>query len=205
MPQAVTTQTAIAGYSVDSDDDRIELIRQQIFESVKDPIVLWVARKVTADCGRDDNCELNAIYHAVKDGPIPLPGPDGQTIETPALRFLQDPRFTDAYPSAGKILRWHAQGAIGEDCDGHTILVCSLLDALGWLVGAVIASKDGVEFVHVFPVVGWPKDEPTEWVPMDTTVEEASVGWWPPKSLVKRMRVYGLLPNQGVQGREIRP
>lgn len=202
----VSTQTQIAGYTIDNDDDRVELIRQQIFESTKDPLVLWVARAITGHCGRDEDCELQAIFNAVKNGPIPLPGPDGKgVVESPGLRFVNDPRFVDAYPSAGKILRWHSQGAIGEDCDGHVILINSLLNALGWLTGAVIASRDGHEFVHVFSVAGVPKDEPENWMPLDTTVEEATVGWWPPRSLVKRMRVYGLLPNEGVTGREIRP
>jgi len=206
MSGAVSTDTQVAGYSIVGDDDRVELIRQMVFESIKDPLVLWTARHITAKCqGRDDHCELEALYEAVKKGPIPLPdGDSGKVIETPGLRFVNDPRFTDTYPTAGKILRWQAQGANGEDCDGHTILVDAMLNALGWLTGGVIASKDGNEFVHVFPVAGYPKDEPTEWIPMDTTVKEASVGWWPPKTLVRRMRIYGFLPNFQAKGRELR-
>jgi hypothetical protein len=205
MSGPVSTQTQVAGYSIQSDDDRVELIREQIFESIKDPLVIWVARHLTAGCaGRDESCELEAIYNAVKHGPIPLPdGDSGGIIETPGLRFVNDPRFTDTYPTAGKILRWQSQGAIGEDCDGHVILVDSLLNALGWLTGGVIASTDGQEFVHVYPVAAYPKDDPIEWVPLDTTVDEASVGWWPPKSLVKRNRIYGFLPDRQAYGREL--
>lgn len=203
MHASVSTQTQVAGWKIHGDDDRLELIRAQVFESVKDPLVIWVARAITAQCGRDEDCEFESIYTAVKQGPIPLPQDNGKVIEAPGLRFMQDPRFNDTYPTAGKILRWSSQGANGEDCDGHTILVCSLLNALGWLTGAVIASKDGKDFVHVFPVVAHPKDEPGEWVPLDTTVPEASPGWWPPKTLVKRMRVYGFLPDKRAKGREL--
>jgi hypothetical protein len=205
MTASVSTGTQVAGWSIDGDDDRVELIRRQVFESITDPLVLWVARHITAKCdGRDDYCELEAVYSAVKSGPIPLPdGDTGNVIETPGLRFVNDPRFTDTYPTAGKILRWHSQGAIGEDCDGHVILNNSLLNALGWLTGAVIASKNGHEFIHIFSVAGYPKDEPTEWIPLDTTVKEASVGWWPPKNLVQRMRVYGYLPEYQAVGREL--
>lgn len=200
----VSTRTQVSGWKIAGDADRVELIREQVFESVKDPLVLWVARHITARCGADEGAELEAVYSAVKYGPIPLPdGDNGEVIETPGLRFVNDPRYTDTYPTAGKILRWHSQGAVGEDCDGHVILVNSLLNDLGWQTGAVIASKDGQQFVHVFPVVGFPKDEPAEWVPMDTTVEQAHVGWWPPKSLVRRMRVYGFLPDMQAQGREL--
>jgi hypothetical protein len=199
------TGTKVEGWSISGDDDRCELIRRQVFESRPDPLVLWVARSIVAQCeGRDDECELQAIYQAVKEGPIPLPDEYGQVTQSPGLRFVGDPRYVDAYPSAGKILRWHSQGAIGEDCDGHVILVCSLLDQLGWLVGCVIASRDGQQFVHVFPVAGFPKDEPQDWIPMDTTVDKASVGWWPPSGLVKRMRVYGLTPDYQAKGRELR-
>jgi hypothetical protein len=208
MSGPVSTQTQVAGYRIQSDDDRVELIRQQVFESVPDPLVLWVARHLTAECdGRDESCELEAIYDAVspyRDGTIPLPdGDTGGVIETPGLRFVNDPRFTDTYPTAGKILRWHSQGAIGEDCDGHTILVDSLANSLGWLTGAAIASTDGTEFVHVYPVVAYPKDDPAEWVPMDTTLKEASVGWWPPQEMVKRNRIYGFLPDRQAYGREL--
>jgi hypothetical protein len=207
MNGPISTQTQVAGYSVVYDDDRVELIRQQVFESVKDPLVLWVARHVTARCGHDEACELEAIHDAVspyRSGTIPLPDADsGGVIETKGLRFVNDPRFTDTYPTAGKILRWHSQGATGEDCDGHVILVDSMLNALGWLTGAVIASQDGQEFVHIYPVAGYPKDDPTEWVPLDTTLKEASVGWWPPKNMVKRNRIAGFLPERPAKTREL--
>ena len=207
MDGPVSTGTQVAGYRIASDDDRVELIRQQVFESVKDPLVLWVARHITAKCGCDEACELEAIHSAVspyRDGKIPLPGGEGNNVvETPGLRFVNDPRFTDTYPTAGKILRWHSEGADGEDCDGHVILVDSMLNALGWLTGAVIASQDGHEFVHVYPVAAYPKDDPKEWVPMDTTLEQSGVGWWPPKDMVKRNRVYGFLPDRQAHGREL--
>lgn len=205
MPGPISTRTQVAGWKVQNDDDRVELIRQQVFESVPDPLVLWVARHITAHCdGRDEGSELEAIYEAVKHGPIPLPdGDSGRVMEAPALRFVNDPRFTDTYPTAGKILRWHSQGANGEDCDGHVILVASLLNSLGWLTGAAIASQDGEEFVHVYPVVAYPKDDPVEWVPMDTTLEEASVGWWPPPTMVKRNRLAGFLPDAPARTREL--
>lgn len=201
----VTTGTQVKGYSVENDDDRVGLIRQQILESVKDPLVIWVARAMTSQCeGRDERCELEVVYGSVKHGPIPLPAKGGGAVAGPGLRFVNDPRFVDAYPSAGKTLRWLADGARGEDCDGHTILVDSLLNALGWQTGCVIASRDGSEFVHVFPVAGYPKEVPREWVPIDTTVPQASAGWWPPRSWVKRMRVYAFLPDMPARGRELR-
>ena len=86
MHSSVTTRTQVAGWKISSDDDRLELIRAQVFESTKDPLVLWVARSITAQCGRDEDCELEAIYAAVKRGPIPLPQEDGLlSLSTPGV------------------------------------------------------------------------------------------------------------------------
>jgi len=199
-----------------TDGERIAFIRDMVFESLEDDLVTWVARRMTAGCSsRDERCEINAVYSAVKTGPIPIPT-DGGAKYVPALRFVEmgaghtglrfvdDPRGTDAFPTAGRILRWVAEGANGEDCDGHTILICSLLHILGFQTGAVIVNLDGKEFTHVFPVVGLPKRDPTEWLPVDTTVKEARPGWMPGASYgVKAMRVYAFLQDSPLIGRDL--
>lgn len=95
-----------------------------------------------------------------------------------------------------------ADGTIVHNCDDHVILVNSLLLVLGWLPGAVIASKDGRTFDHIFPAAGFPKDEPNIWVPMDTTIDKP-LGWWPPRNYVRRMVVFGFTAHPYVVGREI--
>ncbi len=202
----VATGTFVEGWSITNDDDRIALIRRQVYASLQPsdyPSVLFTARSIAAQCpGRDDACELEAVFGAVKYGPIPVRLDDGKIISAPGLRFVTEPRTVDSYPSAKKMLDWLAEGANGEDCDGHVILISSLLMALGWLPGCVIASKDGKEFVHIFAVVGWPKENPVNWVALDTTVDQG-VNWWPPRSLVRRMRVYGLMPSGPIVGRDV--
>lgn len=202
-------------WQVKNDDERITLIRNAVFESVTDPLAVWVARKIVADCpSRNEDCELRALYKAVKHGPIPIPTDKGIINAVglrfivpgsgeKGLRFMEDSRNIDQYPAAGRILRWLAEGANSEDCDGHTILIDTLALIMGFQTGAMIASRDGTNYVHVFPLVGIPKGQPTRWLPMDTTVPEAYPGWMPPQSYgVKAMKAYAIQPGK-VKGRRI--
>ncbi len=203
----VGTKTKITGWEVKSDDERLTLIRNLVFESIKDPIVIWTARAIVSECAsRDEKCEIEKIYYAVKEGPMPIPIDGGKEIVyVDGLRFVEDVLALDTYPTAGKILRWMAQGANGEDCDGHTILVASLLMAIGYLTGAGIVSQDGSNYVHIFPLVGIPKTNPQEWLPLDTTVAEAYPGWFPKrgsKYKVKAMKVYAFVDGK-MKGRKV--
>jgi len=216
---AVGTGTFAEGWSIKSDDDRIALIRQQVLQCLQPtdaPTLLFTARATIAGCpAGDDKCELRSLYRAVQRGPLPVPiwrtgnpngGPD-EVVALPGIPFIQDARWTDVYPTAKKVLEWALAGAPGEDCDGHVIVMCSFLLLLGWLPGVVIASRDGSEFVHIFPVAAYPKlpaeGQVPEWIPLDTTVPGAGVGWWPPRGFVRRMRVYGITMDGPVVGRDI--
>lgn len=204
----VGTGSTVEGWGVGGDDDRITVIRRQVFQAVNTheaAPVIWTARAILAACpSRDEKCELQALWNAIKAGPLPVRLSSGEIKEVPGIRFVEDPRWTDTYPSAAKILQWAAEGSNGEDCDGHVILMCSLLLVSGWLPGVCIATKDGIEFTHIFPVAGFPKDDPQIWVPLDTTVDAPGVGpgWWPPKGWVHHYRVYGLTLNSQVMGRD---
>lgn len=204
---AVGTGTAVQGWAAGSDDERVELIRRMVFQTLSPedyPSVLFTARSIASRCqARDDWCELAAVYNAVKFGPIPIRMADGRVVEGPGLRFTTEPRQVDSYPSAKKTLEWLAEGANGEDCDGFVILIDSLLMVLGWLPGCCIASKDGREFVHIFPVVGFPKDNPERWMALEATEPSATVGWWPSPAMVKRLIVYGLRQDRRPVGREL--
>ena len=206
----VGTDTIVSGWKIDSDDEQVSLIRDMVFESIKDPLVIWVARKIVADCpSRDWECELNAIYYTVKEGEIPIPVDGGkQVVYVPSLRFVDDVKNIDTYPTAGKIIRWMAQGANGEDCDGHTILVASLLMAIGFLTGCAIVSKDGVTYSHIFPLAGVPKNNPQGWMALDTTVKEAFPGWLPPRGSmskynVRKMKIYAFTDEKVLKGRRL--
>ena len=60
-----------------------------------------------------------------------------------------------------------------RQCDDATILFCSLLKCVGFHTRArvISVSSDPENWVHVYPVVGLPKDDPTYWMPLDMTVD----------------------------------
>ena len=148
-----------------------------------DPDVRRVAQRITADCpGKDDLCELQAIFDAVKHGTDAVP------FLRKGFKYVADPRAADFYVGAKRILSELSQGGMnGGDCDDHTILVGSLCASIGFKVGARAWGSNPSRDVyqHVYCVVAVPKKGP--WPErytghgMDTTVEQSRVGWEPPK------------------------
>lgn len=148
-----------------------------------DPLVRRAAVQIVSGCdSRDDLCELQAIYDAVKHG----------TDKVHALRngikYVADPRTADFYVGARRMLAECDLGSCAGDCDDHTIIVASLAASLGFKVGARAwgpsATKD--LYTHVYAIVKVPKRGP--WPEgytghgMDTTVAKADgPGWEPPK------------------------
>jgi hypothetical protein len=143
-------------------------------KSTVDPLVRNAALALTGDCdARDDECEINAIFNAVKTGDERVKG-----LEK-GLRYMSDPRWADHFTSPPRLLKQLAAGYNGEDCDGSCALIMALLGALGFIVAARAWGKKKKEYTHVYPLVAYPKLDPTEWVALDTTVEESFPGWEP--------------------------
>ncbi len=140
-----------------------------------DPLVRNAALAITHGCdARDDECEVRAVFDAVKTGTDAVEGlQDG-------LKYMSDPRWADFFTTPARILKQCAAGINGGDCDDQAALVASLLGSLGFVVGLRVWGKKKGEFTHVYAVVGMPKIGPEEWVGLDTTVEESEVGWEPP-------------------------
>lgn len=163
--------------------DALKKILGLIEKGSYDPTVRSAALKIASECeSRDDLCELQAIYDAVKHG----------TDKVPSLRhgfkYVADPRAVDFYMGARRILTECMAGACGGDCDDHTVLVGSLCAALGFKVGARAwgPNPNRDVYAHVYCVVAVPKRGP--WPKgysghgMDTTVKAAyGPGWEPPK------------------------
>jgi hypothetical protein len=66
-----------------------------------------------------------------------------------------------------------------SNCDGLTVAFAALLKTIGFTVsGRVISVRENPDQpVHIYPMVGLPKDDPRRWVPLDATVEGAVPGW----------------------------
>ena len=149
-------------HQLNSIEDRLRLIGEQVDKSQRDPWVRALALEVAqgakkhGDIGEDE--ELVRVFNFVK-----------QNID-----YRQDPRDYDMYATAKRTMQLR-----GGDCDDHTILVAGLLNNLGFLTGAKVISPDNVNW-HIYPVAGVrSRANPSAIVPLDTTQPESYPGWEP--------------------------
>ena len=85
----------------------VKLVRK----SQLDPAIVLAARQITSDCpARDDMCELQAIYNAVKNGDPRVKG-----LEK-GVRYLADSTMSDVYTSPSRLLKDCEAGGCAEDC-----------------------------------------------------------------------------------------
>ncbi len=145
------------------------------------PEIVTTARRIVNGCpSRDDDCELAAIYEAVKNGTTKV-----RSLKN-GFRYVLDPLAADWFQAPSRTLQSCLSGACGGDCDEHSSLVAALCGALGYHVGLRAYGPPGRrDYTHVYACVAYPKtkppSDPREWLGMDTTVPEASVGWDPPR------------------------
>lgn len=161
-------------------DDLVTLTK----ESMLQPRVRVAAIRLITDCPEDrdaksDMCELRSIYNAVINGDDRVKG-----LEK-GLRYVPDPRGSDYFVAPHRLLEWCEQGACGEDCDSHGMLVVALAGAVGFHVGLRVWGKPGGRgYQHVYGMVHFPKREPFQReISLDTTVKSkgADMNWVPPK------------------------
>jgi hypothetical protein len=111
---------------IDASTQREALARlaQLAGRSMLHPLVRETAFSIISDCAsRDDECELEAIFNAVKHGD-PRVGPLKK-----GFKYIADPRSTDYFTAPHRALSSCLRGACGGDCDDHTALICSLAGA----------------------------------------------------------------------------
>lgn len=164
-------------------DGHMAVLRQVIDESLADPEVTNLAVRLVS--GSFDYVEdprtgrripvveaWGKQFHAPQLDVCP---PEDASCELAVLwtfcvqnmRYTYDMNSTDQFKTVKQTLLTG-----GGDCDDQTILLISLARALGFnhAVARVISS-DGENWVHVFPIIGCPKDAPSVWIPMDMTVQ----------------------------------
>lgn len=160
-------------------EEALVLLAEQTKASVLTPRVRLAALQITQDVpSRDYIGELRAIYAAVKHGDPRVEG------LMKGVRYSSDPIAHDLFSSPDRTLENCDNGGCGGDCDDHAALVAALAAHLGFraCLRAYGPSPDQKDiYDHVYAVVGGPdKNSPEEWIGMDTTVDEANVGWEPP-------------------------
>jgi len=137
--------------------DRVKVMRQMHEVGLTDPDVRGTALRAVAGCpARDDRCELEAVFNFVKA----------------RVRYTGDVEGHDTYASAKRTLEWG-----GGDCDDHSVAVATLARHLGFKTGVRVADTGSGDWDHVYAIVGFPKDVPTGYVAMDTTMPQSKPGW----------------------------
>lgn len=162
-------------FNVASQKTALEHIGNLVEKSSVHPLIRETALKLVSDCeDRDDMCEVEAIFEAVKYG-----NPNVPALKS-GLKYVADPRWADHFTAPPRLLEQLARGINGGDCDDHTMLIGALLAALGFRVGARAWGRQKNNYSHVYAVVGFPKRNPTQEIGLDSTVKESFVGWEPP-------------------------
>jgi hypothetical protein len=149
-------------HQLNSIEDRLRLIGEQVDKSQRDPKVRAVALEVVNGAPEhgdaSDDEEIIRVFNFVKSN----------------IAYRQDPRDYDMYATG-----WRTLQLRGGDCDDHTILIAGMLNNLGFLTGAKVISPDGMNW-HIYPVAGIrTKASPSAIVPLDTTQPESYPGWEP--------------------------
>ena len=171
MPASVRFET------VESQAAALEIIASLIRKGCVNKEILKAAKKLTRDCpARDDLCELQAIYNAVKYGDSRV------SWLRDGVRYVADPHSFDTFHGVDSIIEFCAEGACAFDCDDQAaILIGSLCAAIGFKVGARAWGKGNEgDYRHVYAVALVPKEGP--WprgyygTGLDTTVPRFDVG-----------------------------
>ncbi len=138
------------------------------------PLIRETARALVQGCAdRDYDCEIAALQAFVRDQ-------IRYTADVAGVETLQSPVVTLGYfePAFGE---YQGGGVASGDCDDKSILLASLLQAVG-IPGAFCAVQiegSGV-YSHVLVEARLRRRSGVEYVPLETIVPEAGPGWFPP-------------------------
>lgn len=185
--------------------EHVKLIHDQARKSLRDPELRQLAVKIVS--GRFQTIanprtgKPEEIIKAWGKNFIAPPGdmcaPRDATCEVVKVwnfvvlncRYVYDNVTTDVFATAKETLL-----AGGGDCDDLDIVFLALLDTLGFQTKSRVISQAETpnEWCHIYPLVGIEKDNPTQWMPLDTTVTGYGPGSeWPDIGRIKDFNFSG--------------
>lgn len=173
-PAKAVNHTRVAGMKLthfrDSEmpiQQRVGIIQDLVWKSIQDPRMRKIALKVTRHCpARDGECEARAIYKFVKKN-VRYTGDVG----TVKMGKNGPSEGVDLFQSAWRTLEFG-----GGDCDDQTILNSTLLALNGINPRMRVTAPRGGTWQHIYALAGLPKNGPTKWVALDTTLPNGKFG-----------------------------
>lgn len=169
-------------HSVYSLNDRLALINQQVFKSLRDPSIRALALDLVRGTPQHGNeselAELSRVFWFVKKN----------------IEYRQDPYQHDLYSTAARTIQVRS-----GDCDCHSTLIAALVGNLGYVPGAKVISPDGSSW-HMYAVTSvFPRHNPqaptARYIALDTTQTPSYPGWEPPNKFRKFERVVTFTEN----------
>ncbi len=119
-------------------------------------IVRNKAIEITRSCpSKDFRCEISAIHSWVDEN----------------IRFVRDINGVETLQTPARTLEL----GVG-DCDDHCILLSALLEATGHPTRFVAVGFADGHYSHVLTETRLGR----KWIPLETTVPGAHIGWYPP-------------------------
>jgi len=148
-------------------DQRVGIIQDLVWKSIQDPRMRKIALKVTKNCpARDGECEARAIFQFVRKN-VRYTGDVGNV----KMGRSGPVEGVDLFQSAFRTLEFG-----GGDCDDHTILNSTLLALNGINPRMRVTAPSGGSWQHIYAVAGLPKNGPSKWAALDTTLPHGHLG-----------------------------
>lgn len=125
---------------------------------------IYILKQFGAGKGADG--KISAIYEWVKAN----------------MNYVNDPAWNELIHSSEVLLRrWREMDSLYGDCDDFTILICSLLLAVGVPCRIRMIKqrqKDGqLHYSHIYAMA---RDQAGNWLALDATEKDKYLGWEPP-------------------------
>jgi hypothetical protein len=187
-------------FHIRSLEDRINHLRQLADEGKRDPQVYAFARRaLTRRCGKgwcvpekDNFGEAKALFGALRQATPPrMTDKDVATARALFRSIRRDVRYTsdiagvDTYQKPS-----HTLALRSGDCDDYSSLTCASLQSVGIPCRyKVIRTRGAGDWNHIYPQAGFPRQRPTRWISMDSSVN-MPFGWEAPPRMVAASRTF---------------
>lgn len=146
-----------------SDKSKVDFLADLIEEGSQNPTIYEFTRKLLNHKkveSYDNIGEIKACFYWVRDN----------------IAYRNHVMCRDSFQTAERTFDMRA-----GDCDQATVLLNSMLLSVGIPTGMrIISTSHDKPFHHIYSLAGNPKNDPEQWIPLDTINKQQPMGWEPP-------------------------